>query len=158
MNFDNINMDQAYKLLDIIIKYSAEIVPNIIWALLVLWIGFKIVNMLNRVVATIMEKNDWDLMLESFISSLIAIILKVIVIISAAWMVWVETSSFVAMLAAAWLAIGLALSGTLQNFAGWVMILAFKPYKIGDFIEAGGHSGSVEEIHIFNTIILNGFL
>jgi small conductance mechanosensitive channel len=60
------------------------------------------------------------------------------------------------MLAAAGLAIGMALSGTLQNFAGWVMILAFKPYKIGDFIEAGWHSGSVKEIHIFNTILLSG--
>ena len=156
MNLDNINIDKVSGILNVIIKYSAEIVPNIIWALLVLWIGFKIVNMLNKVVATIMEKNEWDLMLESFISSLIAIILKIIVIISAAGMIWVETSSFVAILAAAWLAIGLALSGTLQNFAGWVMILAFKPYKIGDFIEAGGHTGSVKEIHIFNTILLSG--
>jgi len=156
MNLDKIDMDKAQVIMDAIIAYSAQIVPNIIGAILVLWIGFKIVNILNRIVATIMEKNDWDLMLESFISSLIAIILKVIVIISAAWMIWVETSSFVAMLAAAWLAIGLALSGTLQNFAGWVMILAFKPYKIGDFIEAGGYSGSVKEIHIFNTILLSG--
>jgi small conductance mechanosensitive channel len=84
MNLDQIDIDKAQVIMDAIIAYSAQIVPNIIGAILILWIGFKIVNILNRIVATIMEKNDWDLMLESFISSLIAIILKVIVIISAA--------------------------------------------------------------------------
>jgi small conductance mechanosensitive channel len=118
MNLDQINMDKAEIIMDSVITYSGQIIPNIIGAILVLWIGFKIVNMINRLVATIMEKNDWDLMLESFISSLIAIILKVVVIISAAGMIGVETSSFIAMLAAAGLAIGMALSGTLQNFAG----------------------------------------
>ena len=156
MNLDNINMNQLSSILDGIMKYSADVIPNIIGAIVTLWIWFKIVNIINKMIATIMDKNDWDPMLESFISSLLAIILKALVIVSAAGMIGVETSSFVAILAAAWLAIGLALSGTLQNFAGWVMILAFKPYKIGDFIEAGGHSGSVKEIHIFNTILLSG--
>ena len=110
--------------------------------------------MINRGVHKVMEKNDWDPMLESFLSSLISILLKVMVIISAAGIIGVQTSSFVAMVAAAGLAIGMALSGTLQNFAGWVMILLFKPYKIWDYIEAGGHSGSVSQIHIFNTILL----
>lgn len=156
MNIENIDMAQVATVSEKVLEYSAGVVPNIIWAILVLWIGFKIVNMINRMVDKIMLKYDWDPMLESFITSLIAIILKVVVIISAAGMVGVQTSSFVAMLAAAWLAIGMALSGTLQNFAWGVMILMFKPYKIGDFIEAGGHAWTVKEIHIFNTILLSG--
>jgi len=94
-------MDKVSTLVDGAISYSSVVIPNIIAAILVLWIGFKIVNMINRMVATIMDKNDWDPMLESFISSLIAIILKILVIISAAGMIGVETSSFIAMLAAA---------------------------------------------------------
>lgn len=154
MNFDSLNSEQMNILFEKLVDYSAVIVPKILWALLVLWIGFKIVNMINRGVHKIMDKNHWDPMLESFLSSLISILLKVMVIISAAGIIWVQTSSFVAMLAAAGLAIGMALSGTLQNFAGWVMILMFKPYKIWDYIEAGGYSGSVSQIHIFNTILL----
>lgn len=154
MNLESLNSEQMNILFEKLVDYSAVIVPKILWALLVLWIGFKIVNMINRGVHKIMEKNSWDPMLESFLSSLISILLKVMVIISAAGIIWVQTSSFVAMLAAAGLAIGMALSGTLQNFAGWVMILMFKPYKIWDYIEAGGYSGSVSQIHIFNTILL----
>ncbi len=154
MNFDSLNSEQMNILFEKLVDYSAVIVPKILWALLVLWIGFKIVNMINRGVHKIMEKNSWDPMLESFLSSLISILLKVMVIISAAGIIGVQTSSFVAMLAAAGLAIGMALSWTLQNFAGWVMILMFKPYKIWDYIEAWGYSGSVSQIHIFNTILL----
>lgn len=154
MNFESLNSEQMNILFEKITDYSVDIVPKIIWALLVLWIGFKIVNMINRGVHKVMDKNDWDPMLESFLSSLISILLKVMVIISAAGIIGVQTSSFVAMLAAAGLAIGMALSGTLQNFAGWVMILLFKPYKIWDYIEAGWYSWSVSQIHIFNTILL----
>jgi small conductance mechanosensitive channel len=101
MNLDNINMDQVSSILDGVMKYSSDVVPSIIGAIATLWIGFKVVNMINKMVATVMEKNDWDPMLESFISSLIAIILKILVIVSAAGMIGVETSSFVALLAAA---------------------------------------------------------
>lgn len=154
MNFDNINADLLMIYLNKVIDYSVSLTPKIIGAILILWIWFKIIKLLNATIEKIMLRNDWDPMLESFIISLSSMILKVLVFITAAWVIWVETSSFVAMLAAAWLAIGLALSGTLQNFAGWVMILSFKPYKIWDFIEAGWHSGTVKEIHIFNTILL----
>ena len=155
MNLENVDMAQVQILADKFLEYWVSVVPNIIWAILVLWIGLKIVNMINRMVDKIMLKHDWDPMLESFITNLIAIVLKVVVIISAAGMIGVQTSSFIAMLAAAGLAIGMALSGTLQNFAWWVMILMFKPYKIGDYIEAGWHAWSVKEIHIFNTILLS---
>lgn len=155
-NLESIDSEVALDLMNKFIDWSAVFVPKLIWALLVIWIWFKIVSIINRWIEKVMEANDWDPMLESFITSLIAIVLKIMVFISAAWILWVQTSSFVAILAAAGLAIGMALSGTLQNFAGWVMILMFKPYKIWDFIEAGWHSGSVKEIHIFNTILLSG--
>lgn len=141
-------------LMGFFVDWLSDFWPKLIGALLILWIWFKVVNLLDKWMEKLMEKAEWDPMLESFISSLVAMILKVLVIISAAWVVWVQTSSFVAMLAAAWLAIGMALSGTLQNFAGWVMILLFKPYKLWDFIDAGWHAWTVKEIHIFNTIVL----
>lgn len=154
MNIEWLTMEQANILFEKIVDYSAQFVPKLFWALIVLWIGFKIAKMINKAVTKVMDKNDWDPMLESFIASLISIVVKVLVIISAAGIIGVQTSSFVAMIAAAGLAIGMALSGTLQNFAGWVMILLFKPYKIWDYIEAGWYSGTVSEIHIFNTILL----
>lgn len=156
MNLDNVNVELVTELSNKAVDYSLTLIPGIISAILVLWIGLKIVKMINKMVQKVMDKNDWDPMLESFISSLLSIVLKVLVIITAAGMLGVQTTSFIAMLAAAWLAIGMALSGTLQNFAGGIMILIFKPYKIWDFIEAWGHAWSVKEIHIFNTILLSG--
>ena len=144
------------KYLNLLIDFAVSFTPKILWAILVLWIGFKIVNIINNAMWKLMDKAEWDPMLETFIQSLTSIILKILVFISAAWVVWVETSSFVAILAAAGLAIGMALSWTLQNFAGWVMILMLKPFKNGDFIEAGWFAWVVEEIHIFNTILLTG--
>jgi len=100
-----------------------------------------------------MLKSKMDDSLVPFLSSLVSTILKVMVVISALGMLGIEMTSFIAILGAAGLAIGMALSGTLQNFAGGVMILIFKPFKVGDFINAQGHSGSVKEIQIFNTIL-----
>ncbi len=128
--------------------------PKIVWALLVLWIWFKLVNIARNFILKIMERQKMDPMLKSFLTSIFSIILKTLVFITAAWILWVETSSFIAMLAAAGLAIGLALKGTLQNFASWVMILFFKPFKLGDFVEAAGHAWTVSRIEIFNTFML----
>ena len=100
-----------------------------------------------------MKKRNVDESLQPFLKSLIGAILKILLVISVVSMVGVEMSSFVAILAAAGFAIGMALSGTLQNFAGGVMILIFKPFKVGDFIDAQGHMGVVKEIQIFNTIL-----
>jgi len=150
----NLNNMDYQKYIDLAIEWTISYGPKILWALLVLWIGFKIVKMIDRALVKIMDRAELDPMLESFISSLVIIILKVLVIISAAWIVWVQTTSFVAMLAAAWLAIGMALSWTLQNFAGWVMILFLKPYSIWDYIEAAWYSWTVKEIHIFNTVLV----
>lgn len=150
----NTSINFSEKYMDLIINYAIWLVPKILWAIFVLWVWFKIVNILNRGVKAFMDKANWDEMLESFIISLSSIILKMLVIITAAWVLWVQTSSFVAMLAAAWLAIGMALSWTLQNFAWWVMILLLKPYKIWDYIEIGWFNWTVKEINIFNTILL----
>lgn len=128
--------------------------PKIISAVLVLWIWFKIINLIEKGITKIMERQKINLMLRGFIISLSNILLKLMVIIMAAWILWVQTSSFVAMLAAAWFAIGMALSGTLQNFAWGVIILLLKPFKNGHYVEIWGYAGTIKEINIFNTVII----
>jgi small conductance mechanosensitive channel len=101
-----------------------------------------------------MDKNSLDPSLKSFLVSLISIILKACLFISVASMLGVQTTSFVALLGAVGLAVGMALRGTLSNFAGGVMILLFRPFKVGDVVEAQGVTGTVKSIQIFNTIML----
>lgn len=137
-------------------QYSPLIVEygtSLIYALIVLIIGLWIVRMITRSVKKMMLKSNLDDSLVPFLSSIVNTLLKVMVVISALGMLGIEMTSFIAILGAAGLAVGMALSGTLQNFAGGVMILIFKPFKVGDFINAQGHSGSVKEIQIFNTIL-----
>lgn len=140
--------------IEYIIQWSISYIPKIIGAILVLWIGFKIIKVIEKAIIKVMEKQKIAPMLKGFMLSLSSILLKVMVIVAAAWVLWVQTSSFVAMLAAAWFAIGMALSGTLQNFAGWVMILLLKPFRIGHYVEIWGYSWSVKEIWIFNTSLI----
>lgn len=101
-----------------------------------------------------MDKRKTDSSLKPFLMSLIGILLKTMLAISVLGMLGVQMTSFIAILGAAGLAVGMALSGTLQNFAGGVIILLFKPFKVGDYIDAQGHAGIVKEIQIFNTILL----
>lgn len=126
---------------------------KIIGALIVFFVGRWLIRKINRLVITIMEKRHVEASLFSFIKSLVRITLNFLLAIILVSQLGIETSSFIALFASAGVAIGMALSGTLQNFAGGVMILLFKPFKVGDFIEAQGQSGSVKEIQIFNTII-----
>lgn len=135
--------------IDVLLAYA----PRLASAILVVVLGFWIVGVITRSFARMMDKSAIDISLRSFLRSLINIILKVLLVISVMSMIGIEMTSFVAILGAAGLAVGLALSGTLQNFAGGVMILMFKPYKVGDWIEAQGYSGSVSEIRIFSTIL-----
>lgn len=100
-----------------------------------------------------LEKGNMEASLVTFLKSIISVLLKAMLVISVLGMVGVEMTSFIAILGAAGLAVGMALSGTLQNFAGGVIILIFKPYKVGDFIDAQGQMGTVSEIQIFNTIL-----
>ncbi|MFT6922269.1 MAG: small conductance mechanosensitive channel [Crocinitomicaceae bacterium] len=121
--------------------------------LAVLIIGFWIAKVLSKAVVKVLKKRDTDESLISFMRSLTSIGLKVLVLITAMSQLGVEMTSFVAILGAAGLAIGLAFSGTLSNFAGGVMILLFKPFKVGDYVNMQGEEGTVKEILIFNTIL-----
>lgn len=128
--------------------------PSIIVALLILWIGWKLIKWLDKLLLKIFTKKNFDVSLNSFLRSIIIIALKVLLIITVAGMIGIQMTSFIAILGAAGLAVGMALQGTLQNFAGGVIILLLKPYKVGDYIEQGGISGIVKEIQVFNTLLI----
>jgi small conductance mechanosensitive channel len=131
----------------------AEYGPNLLFAILTLVVGLWIVKFIVAGVRKGLDKGDTDKTLKGFMISLVSVLLKIMVYITALGMLGVEMTSFIAILGAAGLAVGLALSGTLQNFAGGVMILFFKPFKAGHFIDAQGHMGTVKEIQIFVTIL-----
>jgi small conductance mechanosensitive channel len=134
--------------------YAIQFAPKLISAILILLIGFWIINRLVRWADNAMNKGSLDVSLQKFLHSLMNIGLKVILIVTAAGMLGMQTTSLVAILGAASLAVGLALQGSLANFAGGVLVLIFKPYKVGDLIDAQGQFGEVQEIQTFNTIIL----
>ena len=134
-------------------EISLEYGPKLIGAIAVWLIGSFIIKKLLKAFKRILEKQKTDASLQPFLISVVGILLKVLLVISVLSMVGVAMTSFIAILGAAGLAIGLALSGTLQNFAGGVMILLFKPFEVSDFINAQGHKGTVKEIQIFNTIL-----
>lgn len=127
--------------------------PKLIGAILALIIGLYVASMIAGGVDRMMEKKQLDPSLRPFLKSLVGTLLKVLVVVSVLGMVGIQMTSFIAILGAAGLAVGMALSGTLQNFAGGVMIMTFKPFKAGDYIEAQGYSGTVNAIQIFNTIL-----
>ena len=126
--------------------------PRVLMAGLALIIGWYLIGWASRLIGKATTR--LDVSLSSFLRSLVNIVLKVLLLISVAGMVGFETTSFVAVLGAAGLAVGLALQGTLANFAGGVLILIFKPYVVGDVIESQGKTGMVSEIQIFNTILV----
>ncbi len=121
--------------------------------LLILVIGLWLAGAISRAAQKLMEARKFDAALQTFLGSMISIVLKILVVITALGTLGIEMTSFVAILGAASLAVGMALSGTLQNFAGGVIILILKPFKIGDFIDAQGYTGTVNQIQIFNTIL-----
>ncbi len=137
------------KLVEFLVDYG----PKVLGAIVVLIIGLWIIGHITKVIKNTFEKREMDPSLRGFLSSMIAILLKVLLVISVMSMVGIAVTSFIAILGAAGLAIGLALSGTLQNFAGGVILLIFKPFKVGDYITAEGHSGTVEDIQIFVTYL-----
>ncbi|WP_339712240.1 mechanosensitive ion channel domain-containing protein [uncultured Kriegella sp.] len=125
--------------------------PNLITAILILVIGLWVVRFINRMVRGFFAKKDYDLTLETFLQSFISIALKIVLFVLVITQLGVQSSSLIAIIGAAGLAIGLALQGSLSNFAGGVLILLFKPFKVGDFISAQGVDGTVKEITIFYT-------
>jgi small conductance mechanosensitive channel len=129
---------------------------RVLLAVITLAIGWWLINKVTQKLGGLLALRNADLALQGFISSLANIILKVLLIVSVASMIGVETTSFVAAIGAAGLAIGLALQGSLANFAGGVLILLFRPFRIGDWIEAQGTAGTVDNIQIFHTILRTG--
>ena len=147
------NLDQyTAKAIELVMTYVPKLLLAIITLIIGLWIVKAIVNAIGRA----MERKGVDPSLRPFLSNLASTLLKVMLLISVAGMVGIQMTSFIAILGAAGLAVGMALSGTLQNFAGGVMILIFKPFKVGDFVEAQGFAGVIKEIQIFNTIMKTG--
>ncbi len=134
---------------DLVVKYGLQFLG----ALAILILGFIIINAFSRKLRKIFKKREMDPSLQNFLRGGIIITLKILLLISILAMVGIEMTSFIALMGAAGLAVGLALQGTLQNFAGGVIILLFKPFKVGDYIETQGHSGTVKEIQIFNTVL-----
>lgn len=136
-----------------LINSAVTLVINVTLAIVVFYVGRFIINKLYRFVAGLFDRRKLDRSLTTFVLSMVRIVLYFILVVTVIGILGIETSSFIAIFASAGVAIGMALSGTLQNFAGGVLILLLKPYKIGDYIEAQGYAGTVREIQIFHTII-----
>ena len=132
---------------------AVDLGVRILIAVVVFYIGKLIINKIHTIIKAIMLKHNFDKSLTTFVLSVVKITLLFVLIVSIIGILGIETSSFIAIFASAGVAIGMALSGTLQNFAGGVLILFIKPYKIGDYIEFGSYQGTVKEIQIFNTIL-----
>ena len=144
------NTEQIFEQInEIAVSYG----PRLVGAIVVWIIGSWVIKALANGFSRMMEKNQTDASLKPFLKKLFSTLLKVLLVVSVLGMLGVEMTSFIAILGAAGLAGGMALSGTLQNFAGGVMILLFKPFKVEDVIEAQGFLGKVHEIQIFNTIL-----
>ncbi|MNJ90789.1 Small-conductance mechanosensitive channel [compost metagenome] len=126
---------------------------NLIFAAIILFVGFWVAKWVGRIIVRILTRGKVDAGLVTFLSSLVTIVLKVLVVVTAITQLGIEMTSFVAILGAAGLAIGMAFSGTLSNFAGGVMVLLFKPFKVGDVILTQGLQGTVKEIQIFYTYL-----
>lgn len=137
------------KVIELIISY----LPKFALAIITLVIGLWLIRMFVKGVGRLMEAKKVDEALRPFLKSVVSIVLKILLLVSVMGMIGIEMTSFIAVLGAVGLAIGMALSGALQHFAGGVLILIYKPFKKGDFIEAQGHKGSVKEIRIFNTVL-----
>lgn len=146
---------ERFRDIDIYIeRYGQKLIdflPSLIGAALMLFIGLWLIKLVNRVTRKFFDKKDYDETLENFIASIISWGLKIILFVLVVTQLGIESTSLVAMIGAGGLAIGLALQGSLSNFAGGVLILLLKPFKLGDFISAQGVDGTVKEINIFNT-------
>jgi small conductance mechanosensitive channel len=151
---DSFNMDILNSYLELLGGMTIAYVPKLLLALLVLWLGFKIIKRITKVAAAGMEKAGISATLLPFLSSLISIALKILLLFTIAGIVGINVASFIAVLAAASFAVGLALQGSLSNFAAGIIILLFRPYKLEDWIEVDDKFGKVEEIQVFNTIII----
>ena len=136
-----------------LIEGSVDLGGRILGALVIFVVGRVIISFLNKMLARILERRKVDAGVQTFVRSLVNILLMVLLIVAIISKLGIETTSFAALLASAGVAVGMALSGNLQNFAGGLIILLFRPYKVGDWVECQGESGTVREIQIFHTIL-----
>jgi small conductance mechanosensitive channel len=147
-------MDSLFDL-DLISSMITQYAPQVVGAILTLIIGFWIIGQITGVLKRTMEKSGLDPTIRPFLASLVSVGLKVLLLLSVASMFGIETTSFVALFGALAFAVGMALQGSLGHFASGVLILVFKPYKVGDLVEiGGGNVGTVKGIQIFNTVLV----
>lgn len=138
---------------DSLLEHGGHLGLTLIKAALVFVIGRYIVRLINKIVRRVLEKHDFEPSLKTFLGSMVNVLLMVLLIISVVGALGIQTTSFAALLASAGVAVGMALSGNLSNFAGGLIILLFKPFKVGDYISAQGTEGTVRAIQIFHTIL-----
>lgn len=150
---EEINATRIDRLLDKMLDLSVAGGKRILAAIIIYIIGHYAIKLINHIVASMLNRRHVDVGVQSFLQSMVSILLKVLLAISVISALGVNTTSFAALLASAGVAIGMALSGNLQNFAGGLLVLLFKPFCVGDVIEAQGILGIVKEIQIFHTIL-----
>ena len=148
-------MDKEFtkELMAYLIEIGSNVGLSLILALAILVIGRQIVKILIRVITVALEKSKTEETVRVFVTNLLNTLLMIVVFIAAINQLGIETTSIIAILGAAGLAIGLALQGSLANFAAGILIVVYRPYKVGDYIEAGSHSGTVKDIQIFSTVL-----
>lgn len=147
-------LSQLQHFLRTLIDWGVNAGGRVLGAVIIFVVGRFIISFLNRLVAKIMARRHFDPSVQSFVRSLVNILLTILLIIAVVSKLGVETTSFAALLASAGVAVGMALSGNLQNFAGGLIVLLLRPYKVGDLIESQGVLGTVNEIQIFHTILV----
>src|SRR5210317_1416830 len=144
------------QILDFMKTQGVDLAINVAIAIAIFYVGKLVVSLIVRGMRKVMRRQEVDKTLETFVCNLVRIILMVVVIIAAIGQVGIQTTSFIAIFGAAGLAVGLALQGSLSNFAAGVLIVLFRPYKVGDFVEAAGIAGVVEQVQILTTVLKTG--
>ena len=144
------------QLLDMAQTKGVDFAVNLAIALAIFYVGKFVISLIVRAIRKVMRRQEVEKTLETFVCNLVRMVLLVIVIIAAIGQLGIETTSFIAIFGAAGLAVGLALQGSLSNFAAGVLIVLFRPYKVGDFVEAAGIAGVVEQVQILTTILKTG--
>ena len=142
------------KLLETLIGFALQAGKSILVAIIIYAVGRFIIRMVNKIVAKVLVKRNVDLTIQSFVKSFVNVLLTTLLIVAVVNALGVDTTSFAALLASVGLAAGMALSGNLQNLAGGILLLLFRPFRVGDYITAQGESGTVKEIQILHTIIV----
>ena len=149
---DTLDMDTA-EIINSITEIAADFGLRLFYAVLIIFVGRWVVKLLLKIIKSALEKTAVEETVRIFVANLLNTLLMVIIFIAAINQLGIETTSIIAMLGAAGLAIGLALQGSLANFAAGILIVMFRPYKVGDYIEAGSSGGTVLDIQIFSTVL-----